>query len=74
MSQEVDYLSLWKEYKKMSIGKGYTYHIPGTFMFYNTKNGDIIQWINPVKKHVKLHSRSIHTEVDFTEVEENDNG
>lgn len=57
----------------MSIGKGYTHHIPGTYMFFNMKTGDIIQWINPEKRHVKLHSRTIHTDADFTEVEANDN-
>lgn len=73
MSQETDYLSLWEEYKKMSISKGYAHHIPGTFMFFNTKTGDFIQWIDPEKRHVKLHSRTIHTNADFTEVDTNGN-
>tara|TARA_Y100000310_G_C20665839_1_gene807411 strand:+ start:333 stop:557 length:225 start_codon:yes stop_codon:yes gene_type:complete len=70
MSQTIDYLSLWEDYKTMSISKGYTYHISGTFMFFNQKTGDIIQWINPEKKHVKLHSQTMTTNVQFTEVEE----
>jgi hypothetical protein len=69
----IDLKGLWEEYKAMCINRGYTFHIPGTFMFFNSKNGDIIQWINPEKKHVKLHSRTIHTDADFTEVETNDN-
>tara|TARA_R110000744_G_scaffold18255_3_gene49145 strand:- start:992 stop:1207 length:216 start_codon:yes stop_codon:yes gene_type:complete len=68
----IDYIVLWEEYKNMSINRGYTYHIPGTYMFFNKKTGDIIQWIDPEKKHVKLHSRTIATDVQFTEVEKND--
>jgi hypothetical protein len=72
MSQTDDLLALWEEYKMMSISKGYTHHIPGTYMFFNTKNGDIIEWVNPEKHQVKLHSQTMATDVQFTEVEEND--
>jgi hypothetical protein len=66
----IDYLALWEEYKAMSISRGFTYHLAGTYMFFNTKTGDIIEWMDPEKKQVKLHSQSIATNAQFIDVVE----